>query len=508
MKTDMQSIVFEDEIILFWDRPDFFDCSCKYVIFLNGEKYRECEKTHCEIRALSPETSYSVLLEAHTLDKTLRLSEKVIKTPSRKKRIDVTQAPYYAKGDGKTLNTAALQKAFDDCTLSEAVYIPDGVFLTGSLRLHDNTELYISPNAVIQGTENTKDYLPKIKSRFEGIEMLCCSALINIGTLNRDGGYNCKNVTIRGGGTICGGAAALMQNVINTEKELLKKNAESLCDKENGCECPDTIPGRVRPRLINISSSQNVVLSNLKIKYGPSWTVHMIYSDSVITHGCLIESKGVWNGDGWNPDSSSNCVCFDTDFCTSDDMIAIKSGKNPEGDRIAVPARNIKIFDCRCIAGGGCTIGSEMSGGVSDVFIWDCDFKNSFTGLSVKTTPQRGGYIKNVYAKNCTVPRIIIRTKLSFNNDGEPSPDIPVMENFHYEDIYITGECFDAYKNEHQRCEAIHIEGFENKGHELKNISFKNIFIKPKENGEPNKAEFLNVKDMSLSNVTSVICGK
>ena len=76
------------------------------------------------------------------------------------------------------------------------------------------------------------------------------------------------------------------------------------------------------------------------------------------------------NGDGWDPDSSEDCVLFGTCFETGDDCVAIKSGKNPEGNRIARPTRGIRIFDCH--GKDGIAIGSELSGGIRNVLMEDC----------------------------------------------------------------------------------------------------------------------------------------
>ena len=100
---------------------------------------------------------------------------------------------YYAIGDGKTMNTRVIQQAIDDCQADEAVYVPAGIFLTGALRLHSDMELYLEEEGILQGTDVVEDYLPRIPSRFEGIETECYSSLLNLGNLDRDGDFNCRN---------------------------------------------------------------------------------------------------------------------------------------------------------------------------------------------------------------------------------------------------------------------------------------------------------------------------
>lgn len=169
---------------------------------------------------------------------------------------------------------------------------------------------------------------------------------LELGHLNHDGDFNCSHVVIRGKGIIASGGRSLAEKVIESERERLKDYLDSLGKQVGECEKPETIPGRVRPRLINISNCQNIVLSGVTFKNGASWNVHMIYSDRIVTNGCKFYSEKIWNGDGWDPDSSSNCTIFNCTFYTGDDSIAIKSGKNPEGNLIGRPSRHIRIFDC------------------------------------------------------------------------------------------------------------------------------------------------------------------
>ena len=113
---------------------------------------------------------------------------------------------------------------------------------------------------MLQGTDRVEDYLPRIWSRFEGTELECYSSLLNLGELDHDGGYRCQNVVIRGKGTIASGGRILAERVIASERERLKDYLASLGEKIKECEKPETIPGRVRPRLINMSNCRNCLL--------------------------------------------------------------------------------------------------------------------------------------------------------------------------------------------------------------------------------------------------------
>ncbi|MCM1540677.1 MAG: glycosyl hydrolase family 28 protein [Blautia sp.] len=501
---EIRGVVTCDSIAVYWQKP--VEAVEKYIIYLDGTLSGETDKTHCELRGLEPETAYKVTIKAvmeedpvgerrdgctrrsddtrngdmtQDMDdirhsgKAQDFAELQLTTEKTGRRIDVTQAPYLAAGDGRTMDTAAIQKALDDCGAGETVYLPPGTYLTGALRLHSDMELYLEEGAVLQGTDEPADYLPRIWSRFEGVEQECYSSYLNLGELDHGAGCSCRNVVIRGGGTIASGGRSLAEKVIASETERLKDYLASLGDKVKECEKPETIPGRVRPRLIHMANCQNIYLSGVTFKDGASWNLQMIYSDNIVTEGCTFYSTNVWNGDGWDPDSSTNCTIFGCMFYTGDDAIAVKSGKNPEGNEIARPTEHVWIFDCKSAFGHGITIGSEMSGGVSDVRIWDCDMGSSMCGIEIKGTKKRGGYVRDVHVRDCSAARVLFHS-VGYNDDGIGAPEPPVFENCSFEGMRILGEYF-SHESEWAPCEAIELVGFDEPGHELKNIVFRDI---------------------------------
>ena len=115
-------------------------------------------------------------------------------------------------------------------------------------------------------------------------------------------------------------------------------------------------------RLICVMNGENITIEGVTIEESPCWTVHYIYCKNILCYDLTINSS-VIRGDGIDPDSSSDCYIYNCTFSNGDDCIAIKSGKNPEGNIIGIPTRNIRIIDCKFVKGHGISIGSEMSGG-------------------------------------------------------------------------------------------------------------------------------------------------
>ncbi len=477
----IQKICTDHAITLFWEKPEGRTDACGYGILLDGERHGTAESTHYTIENLESGREYKVQVERYRDGQCIAVSEPfVLCTEQEKEKLDITKEPYCAVGDGNTLNTAAIQKAVDDCGENQAVYIPAGIFLTGALCLHGNMELYLEEGAVLQGTDVPEDYLPKIWSRFEGIEMECYRSLLNLGKMDHGTGCDCGNVRIRGKGTIAGGGKRLAKNVIRAERERMKERLEALGEGIAEYEKEDTLPGRVRPKLINVSNARDVLIEGLELRDGACWNVHMIYSEHVVTHHCTFRSQGIWNGDGWDPDSSENCTIFACTFYTQDDSIAIKAGKNPEGNVINRPCRHIRIFDCNCAYGHGFAIGSEMSGGVDDIFIWDCDLGNSAYGIELKGTRKRGGYIRNVQVRDCVVPRIMFHS-VGYNDDGEGAPVPPVFEQCLFEGLTVLGEFTDV-DGEGMRlpCLAAELCGFPEEDYHIRDITFRDVTLNGK----------------------------
>ena len=460
----------EDYAVLSWDKPASAPAGALYEVRLNGESVGRTDKTHFTVEGLPYGTEYRV----EVVSGNYLVGSAALTFGKEKHRIDITTAPYFCKGDGRVLNTDNLQRAIDACGSDDILYIPAGDYLTGALRLHSDMEIYLAKGAVLLGTKNIGDYAPRIPSRFEGIEQRCYSALLNAGEMDHEAGPNCRNIIIRGKGAIVGGGAELARKIIEDERARRKSFLDGHSELVAACENEDTIPGRVRPRLVNLSNCENVWISGITLKNGPAWNLHTLYCRNIQIDHCTFISEGVWNGDGWDPDSSTDCTLFACDFRTGDDAVAIKSGKNPEGNQIARPCAHIKIFDCTSSCGHGICIGSEMSGGVEDVQIWDCDLANSFSGIEIKATPKRGGYVRGVVVRDCTAPRIMLHS-VSYNDDGTAAETPPQFSHFCFEGITLTGRALDRDRN-FQEVTPLEISGF-GPGYEVRDVIFKDIAI-------------------------------
>lgn len=526
-------------IAVMWDKPEDYDEITEYEVYINDKLagITDESETFYTAEDLAPGTEYKITVKSKSGSYESAASEAVkAKTDDIGVVRDVTMLPYNAKGDSITLDTASIQKAIDDCNPQDIVLLPEGkIFLCGALDLKSNMTFEI--NGVLLGSDNPKDYektlmgfqenytsgisegliytkeAPKrlIWSRVEGWEQYSYRSLINIGYLSentdysRANNYVCENVKIIGTGIIKGCAdeawAYYPPSSGNATKLAINEgdSADEFYDILNSSTNENDIRRRIRGRLINVSNAQNVYIKGVALSNPPFWTMHMIYSDSITTNGVSFQTKGLANGDGWDPDSSTNCIIFDCNFDTGDDCIAIKSGKNPEGNRIGRPSKNIKIIGCRSNGGHGVAVGSEMSGGVDGVYVRDCCISNSNYGIEFKANKDRGGYIKNVYVQDCTVDQILIHS-VTYNADGAPADTLPEFSDFYFDRIKVIGY---YARNDVWLDNVIQISGFTSENGVdsfVRNIHFNDIVLGTENNIEQSIL-LQRCKDIYFNNV-------
>lgn len=432
----------ETTIVLIWDKPDNYADITEYAIFQNGKYLASSVKTNYTVHHLNPNIPYTYTIKSKNAKGELSTSGNEIKVTTKKSSKVFNILDYGAKGDSITLNTKAIQKAINACTPGGTVLIPEGIYLSGALYLKSDMTLNIKKGGVLKGSIKIADYDSIITTRFEGWEVKSYSSLITAGTYDPSGKINIHDLTIRGEGKIYGGGTPLGKAMIA---------AKGL---------------RGRGRLICIMNCQNLDIQGLAIENPPCWTIHYTYCRNVNCHDLNIYSNTA-NGDGIDPDSSVDSEIFNCTFSTGDDCIAIKSGKNPEGNVVNKPTENIRITNCSFPRGHSLAIGSEMSGGVRNVYIRDCELGKLFYGLQIKGSKERGGYVENVVAKDCDLQQIKIVTSFNYNNDGAAAPELPIFRNMEFSNLDM--------RKAGTKIPVIYMEGFDDPSHFTSNIRLKNI---------------------------------
>jgi polygalacturonase len=307
---------------------------------------------------------------------------------------------YGAVGNGTTDCTAAFANAIAACNAAGGgrVVVPAGTFLTGAIHLLSKVNLYVAQGGTISFSTNTNSFVPLVFTRYQGIELMNFSPFIYA--------YGQTNIAITGSGTIDGqgqlGPWYNWKNSLTADEQTLWNMGSTNMPVAQRIFGPGHF---LRPTFIQPVHCQNVLIDGITFLNSPMWTVTPLYCTNVTIHGVTVNnSSSSPNTDSCDPDSCTDVLIKNCSFSDGDDCIAIKSGRDQDGVRINIPSRNIVIQNCTFADGhGGVTLGSEESGGVTNVFAENCDFNstNLQTVLRLKTNTARGGYMENIYFRNC-----------------------------------------------------------------------------------------------------------
>jgi polygalacturonase len=301
-----------------------------------------------------------------------------------RKIYDVTE--FGAVGDSSTINTAAIQKAIDQCFAEGGgtVRIPKGTFSSGALFLKSNVTLEVTKDAHLRAIAGLENYPSLSDTRIAGIEMTWPCAFINA--------IEAKNIMIAGEGTIDGSGYYWWS-------DYWKKR-----DSLSATVAPDLIDWHVpRPRLILFHKTEDSGLQGVQLRNSGFWTVHICYSKEIdvsdvnIYNPVLPEGHKAASSDGIDVDSSHDIVIRNCVIAVDDDCIAVKSGRGSDGKRVNIPTENVLIESCTFGTGhGAVSIGTETAGGIRNVFVRDCVAKGNKAPIKFKPRPGRGGVIENI----------------------------------------------------------------------------------------------------------------
>jgi len=411
-----------------------------------------------------------------------------------KKDFDITK--FGAVGNNKTDNTEAFKKAVAECSKAGGgrVVVPKGEFLTGAIELQSNVNLHVVKDGTVRFTHDTKKY-PLVFTRWEGMELMNYSPFIYA--------FEKENIAITGEGTIDGNSDCTYWWPWKgrTNCGWKKGDPEQTADRnklfemaEKGVPVSERIFGEghlLRPQFIQPYRCKNVLIEGVTLLQSPMWQVHPVLCQNVTVRGLTINCSILGpNTDGCDPESCKDVLIQDVNFNVGDDCIAIKAGRNADGRRLNVPSENIVIQGCHMQNGhGGVTVGSEISGGVRNVFAQDCkmDSPSLDMAIRIKNNAMRGGVLENIYVRNIEVGEVAF-AGLSIDfyyEEGEAGKFTPITRNVDIRKVTLNKAQY-----------AIYLRGF-------KNAPIENVHVSDcdfKDVQKPNVTE--NVKGLVLNNVT------
>ena len=473
-------------------------------------------------------------------------------TQPKFKKDTISIKKFGAVADGYFLNTKAINDAIDALSKKGGgvVLVPSGLWLTGPVVLKNNINLHIATGATLLFTPD-KDQYPLVEANWEGLPQMSNQSPISA--------TNAINIAITGKGIIDGNGdvwRAVKSDKL-TESQWKKKVASGGVLSEDkktwypsesfmkgskmpanpGAIAPDrdaafyqSIKDFLRPNLLLFTKCKNVLLEGVVFQNSPAWCLHPLMCENLSVKNVFV--KNPWyaqNGDGIDVESCKNVLIENSVFDVGDDALCMKSGRDAEGRKRAMPTENVIIRNCTVYAAhGGFVIGSEMSGGARNIWVSNCTFVGTDIGLRFKTTRGRGGVVENIfindiYMKDIPAEAILFDMyymakdpvvlagekrelpKVEFKTVDETTP---IFKNFHITNVYCNG----AEKGIFVRgLPEMHVNDIvlenmvlqSNKGidvQEASNITFKNIKIISKETDPV--VDVVQSDNLSFDNIT------
>ncbi|MDU1904092.1 MAG: glycoside hydrolase family 28 protein [Dysgonomonas sp.] len=434
--------------------------------------------------------------------------------------------------DGVTLNTDAFAKAMNALAQKGGgtLNVPSGVWFTGPIVFQSNINMHLEKGALILFSPDFNLY-PLVNTVFEGLDTRRCQSPIS--------GRNLQNIAITGEGSINGsgdGWRPLKKGKVtaNHWKKVISSggvvkdgnywfpSAGSL----KGNDMSDmNVPRKdlseaewleikdfLRPVMVSFIECKNVLLEGVLFENSPSWNVHPLMCENVILDNVFVRNPGYsQNGDGLDLESCVNSIVVNSTFDVGDDAICIKSGKDEDGRRRARPTVNVIIDNCKVFQGhGGFVVGSEMSGGVKNISVSNCQFLGTDVGLRFKSRRGRGGVVENIYIRDINMFDIATesflfdlyyggKSAVEALEDGDQTPvesvvpavdeTTPVFKNIYVKNLVSRNARRAMFFNglPEMKIENINVENVTisaTKGAELvesQDITFKNVKIVPQE---------------------------
>jgi len=352
-----------------------------------------------------------------------------------------------ARGNGSTLNTRVINRTINKLHASGGgtLFFPAGTYLTGAIRMKSNITIELSAGATLLFSDDFDNYLPFVEMRYEGVVMQSFHPLIYA--------VDAENITIKGEGKLDGQGQKWWDEFNRVVADLRENGVrdinkyQPMWDKANDVQAlynetnedyVRTLQRRFfRPPFIQMIRCNNIRIEGVTIVNSPFWTINPEFSENIKILGVNIINPKSPNTDGINPSSCRNVLIANCFISVGDDCITIKSGRDGQGRRYAVPSENITITNCIMLSGhGGVVIGSETSGSVRNIVISNCIFDGTARGIRLKSSRGRGGVVENIRISNIVMRNIqreavILDLKYSNMPEEPVSERTPIFRNIH-----------------------------------------------------------------------------
>lgn len=433
-------------------------------------------------------------------------------------------------GDGIYLNTDAFARAIDHLSQKGGgrLVVPAGVWFTGPIVFKSNINIHLEDRAIILFSPD-RDLYPLIETSFEGLDTRRCQSPIS--------GKNVENIAITGNGAIDGNGhhwRPLKKQKVN-ESYWKKATSNGGAFKRSDYWMPtaqylhgDTISDMnvprhlktdeewatvrdfLRPVMVSFRECKNVYLQGVIFQNSPAWNLHPLLCENVILDGIQVRNPSyAQNGDGLDLESCKNAIIVNSTFDVGDDGICIKSGKDEDGRKRNRPCENVIVDNCTVFKGhGGFVVGSEMSSGVRNISVSNCQFLGTDVGLRFKSRRGRGGVVENIYISNISmfdIPTEPLLFDLYYGGKSavETLEDGEGEESIQQEALPVVDETTPTFRNIYVKnvtCSnarrAMYFNGLPE--HHIDNINIENVVVHAQIGAELIASENITLKNVQV----------
>jgi alpha-L-rhamnosidase len=299
--------------------------------------------------------------------------------------LDITS--HGAVGDGKRVNTRAIQAAIDACAAAGGgmIAVPAGIFVSGSIVLKPGVGLELRQDAVLRGSTNLADYPIVMRRLVEPYPEPLRMALVN--------SHGNHRVRIVGPGTLDGHGETFWRTFSRPPEESL-----------DGIKVAYHFP-----QLCFLEDCEQAVVSGVTFKNTGFWNLHLHRCHGARVEDCRFVVPHIFwapSSDGIDVDSCHDVTIRRCHFSVDDDCIALKGtqGPNAATDSANPPTERVLIQDCTFEKGHGCVNFGSNATIVRDIRVECCRNLGDMAIIRFKVRPDTPGQVfEHIHVKGIEI---------------------------------------------------------------------------------------------------------
>jgi exo-poly-alpha-galacturonosidase len=517
-KVLVPTLAYDDQqIILVWEKPADLADIADYHVYANGkllggsnannghvspakpyiDRFYEQDTRNFHHRiaihsytavGLAPDTEYRFTVRSvdHAGKESADSPVVVQRTTAVPALFDVRH--YGAKGDGQTLDTAAIQKAIDACTVGCKVLLPAGTYKSGSLYLKSNMTLEIAEGATLLGSERAEDYPRDGYIQYPYSTTVRPASLINALPRDPRAHQAFENIRIVGKGVIDGNGWKRNADIVDERGQPLpfylpSDNTRYLQDGvlakaqvaravAEGMNVKDAY-GQMRSSLVTLRNVKNVFYGGFTVLNPAYHGIMNLETENVVLANTTHKTYDANNGDGIEFANSRGALVFNNFFDTGDDCVNFAAGTGADAVKQR-PQEDAWIFNNYFRKGHGMVVaGSHTGAWIQNILAEDNVSDGTDTGLRMKSTNFMGGGARNVVFRDSAMRNTVKQAFIFTLDYNDPNAKLD------YKKSTIAGQFRDVRVSnvtvENAQLAAIEVKGDSLHGAYHQGLSFERV---------------------------------